>query len=92
VNNPVARVAIILVSIFMSARNKAVTQIVKKRGRGRPTKPDAATTVVSVALSDDLIAELDAHMKREGIKTRSTAIRQFVREALQPAKREKGNR
>ncbi len=65
----------------MTARNKPIAKIVKKRSRGRPPKEDAASETLSVALSKGLIAELDTYCEREG-KTRSTAIRHFVREGL----------
>jgi Ribbon-helix-helix protein, copG family len=77
----VARTAIFPIALFMTARNKPLAKIVKKRGRGRPPKEDAASETLSVALSKGLIAELDIYCEREG-KTRSTAIRQFVREGL----------
>jgi hypothetical protein len=72
----------------MAERNKHIPKImIKKRGRGRPSKPDAANQVVPVQLSKDLVAGLDQWCKREGVKFRSAAIRRFVEEALQKGKR-----
>lgn len=64
----------------MAARNKHLSK--PKRGPGRPPKPDAINQTVAVALSKDLVTKLDAWRKREGVKFRSAAIRQFVEEGL----------
>jgi hypothetical protein len=67
----------------MTTRNQTLAKSTKKRGPGRPRKPDAATSTVPVALSKDLIAMLDEWRKREGVNSRSAAIRRFVEEGLQ---------
>jgi len=72
----------------MSQRNKTVRKIPKKRGRGRPPLGDhAATLTVPIVLTANLVAKLDEWRKREGIKTRSAAIRRFIEEGLERGKR-----
>src|SRR5215831_13487072 len=78
----IARTAIFTISISMTTRNKNVAKIATKRSRGRPRKADAKTSTVPVALSKDLIAELDEWCAREGVKHRSTAIRRFIEQGL----------
>jgi hypothetical protein len=68
----------------MAARNKYVTK--SKRGPGRPRKPNAINQAITVALSKDLLAKLDAWCEQEGVKFRSAAIRRFVEDALQGRK------
>jgi hypothetical protein len=70
------------ISISMMARNKHIPKSTKRRGPGRPPKPDAANQVVPVQLSKDLIAKLDAWSEGEGVKFRSAAIRRLLEEAL----------
>ena len=71
----------------MTSRNKYIAKSTKKRGPGRPRKPDAINQIVPVALSADLVAKLDAWCEREDVKFRSAAIRRFVEEGLQRGKR-----
>jgi Ribbon-helix-helix protein, copG family len=87
VHSPYCRAASLTLSIFMATRNKALAKPAKKRTPGRPRKPDAATTTVAVALSKDLVDKLDAWRKREGVKTRSAAIRHCVEEIVLMGKR-----
>jgi metal-responsive CopG/Arc/MetJ family transcriptional regulator len=57
-----------------------------KRGPGRPRKADAINRPVTVALSENLVAKLDAWREGKGIN-RSTAIRRFVEQGLRKGKR-----
>ena len=56
--------------------------ISKKRGRGRPRKADAATTLVSVQLSKVTVKRLDQWAKANTIPSRSGAIRRLVEAGL----------
>jgi predicted transcriptional regulator len=59
----------------------------KKRGRGRPRKPDALTTLVPVQLSAALAERLDAWAKVKGIDSRSGAARALIEESLDRAEK-----
>jgi hypothetical protein len=62
---------------------KAISNIGKKRGRGRPR---VGATPVLVALPPDQLAALDGWIKRRKVEvTRPEAIRQLISQALQLA-------
>jgi hypothetical protein len=63
----------------MDEVNKAIA---KKRGRGRPRKTDAATTLVPVAFSKAAVRNLDRWIKDNDMRSRSGAIRWMVEQAL----------
>jgi hypothetical protein len=63
----------------MADVNKSIS---KKRGRGRPRKDDAATTIVPVQLSKATVANLDRWSKDNAIGSRSGAIRLLVETGL----------
>jgi metal-responsive CopG/Arc/MetJ family transcriptional regulator len=56
--------------------------IPKKRGPGRPRKPDAATTLVPVQLSKATVERLDQWAKANTISSRSGAARALIERAL----------
>jgi len=56
--------------------------IPKKRGRGRPRKADAATTVVPVQLSKAAVRNLDRWIKDNDMRSRSGAIRWMVEQTI----------
>ena len=56
--------------------------ISKKRGRGRPRKADAATTLVPVQLSKATVKNLDRWAKDNAIGSRSGAVRWMIEQAL----------
>ena len=58
----------------------------KKRGRGRPRKPHAATTHVSVQLSEATVEQLDQWGKANAIDSRSGAARALIEVGLATAK------
>jgi metal-responsive CopG/Arc/MetJ family transcriptional regulator len=68
------------------------TSKVRKK-MGRPRKPDAATTLVSVQLSKATAKDLDRWAKDSGIGSRSGAARALIEHGLasakKPAKRKK---
>jgi hypothetical protein len=68
---------------FMSDVNNK--NIPKKRGRGRPRKEDAATTLVPVQLSKATVKNLDRWAKDNAIGSRSGAIRALVEAGLATA-------
>jgi hypothetical protein len=59
----------------------------KKKGPGRPRKEDPATVYTPVALTSALAEQLDAWAAKNGIETRSAAIRQLLTDALTAAER-----
>jgi metal-responsive CopG/Arc/MetJ family transcriptional regulator len=56
---------------------------------GRPPIGDKAASLYAMRLPDELIAELDAYAEREGIKSRSEAVRRLLESALKATKRTK---
>jgi hypothetical protein len=65
--------------------------VAKKRGRGRPRKLDALTTIVPVALSAALADKLDAWAEANAMASRSSAARSLIERGLAaPAPRRKG--
>jgi|GraSoi_2013_40cm_1033754.scaffolds.fasta_scaffold16686_3 hypothetical protein len=56
--------------------------ISKKRGRGRPRKPDAKTTLVPVQLSKATVEHLDQWAKASAIDSRSGAARTLIERGL----------
>jgi hypothetical protein len=60
---------------FMAPVNIDVS---KKRGRGRPRKPDAATTHISVQLSEATVKQLDQWANANAIGSRSGAARALI--------------
>jgi Arc/MetJ-type ribon-helix-helix transcriptional regulator len=70
-------------SIYVNAISlweKKMIKKVMKRGRGRPRKEDANTTVVSVALSASDVEDLESVVE-EG-ETRSEVARELIREGI----------
>jgi hypothetical protein len=65
--------------------------VIQNSGRkvGRPPIGDKAASLYAMRLPDELIAELDAYAEREGIKSRSEAVRRLLESALKPTKRTK---
>jgi metal-responsive CopG/Arc/MetJ family transcriptional regulator len=68
----------------MMAVNKVLA---KRRGPGRPRKDDPIRSVVAVALSTAVLAQLDEWMAEKGITSRSEAVRGFVEHGLNAAQK-----
>jgi hypothetical protein len=75
--NPLASPAILIYVILMDS---AIRNLVKKVGR--PPIGDKAAKMHAMRLPDELLDELDAYADREGLKTRSEAIRALLEAAL----------
>ena len=62
---------------------------VEKRGRGRPRKPDALTTVLPVMLSEGIIERID-EWARENEMSRGSAARALIEAGLAAGAKRKG--
>jgi hypothetical protein len=64
---------------------------IEKRGRGRPRKPDALTTVLPVMLSEGIIERIDEWAMKNEVESRGAAARALIEAGLAAApKRTKG--
>ena len=59
---------------------------------GRPPIGDKAASLYAMRLPDELIAEIDAYAEREGVRSRSEAVRRLLESALKGARKPRGKR
>jgi hypothetical protein len=62
--------------------NIDMSKKIEKRGRGRPRKPDALTTVLPVMLSEGIIERIDEWAMKNEVESRGAAARALIEAGL----------